>query len=218
MTGYQFYSADHPFVLRWTTEAGTKVVQHGRLHQITQSSLAVMLHRPLEDDEIPRSGGRVFAETREYRGLHLKRIRGAVTYSSSRLVEIQLQEEPTKVQRRRYLRSGVAHCFATAILLSEDARRYLLVRPVDIGQGGIRFSHRLPLQAGDRMQVTLRLEQRRTITPTAEIIETWPQTAQAASLLPVPPTQISRARFVHLGHDEQAAIAQYVMRTLRSLQ
>jgi hypothetical protein len=218
VAGYQFYSADHPFTLRWTTDAGTKVVQYGRLHQITQSTLAVMLHRPLEEDEIPRSGKRVFAETREYRGLHLKRIRGAVTYSSTRLVEIHLNGAPTQVQRRRHVRSGIVHCYATAILVREGVRRFFLARPIDIGQGGIRFSHRLPLQAGDRVQLTLRLDQDCMITPTAEIIETWPQAAPAAGQRAAPQTLVSRARFVQLANDEQAAIAQYVMRTLRSIQ
>jgi PilZ domain len=218
MAAYQLYRADHPVTLRWTTDKGLRVVQHGRLQQITRSTMTIMLHRPLDDGDIPRNGHRVFAETREYRGLHLERIQGAVTYSSARLVEIQVDGTPKQVQRRRYLRSGVDRRFATAVLVRDDGRRYFLARPVDIGQGGIRFSHRLPLQAGDRVQLTLRLDRQRTITPTAEVIETWTQAAQATTPHPAPPTFVSRTSFVHLAHDEQAAIAQYVLKTLRRMQ
>jgi len=218
MAAYQIYGTDHPVTLRWTTNEGANVVYRGRLQQITRSTLAIILHQPVSDGDALRHGHRVYAETREYRGLHLKRIHGAVTYSSTRLVEIQIDGAPKKVQRRRYLRSSLNRRFATGVLEQATERRYFLARPVDIGQGGIRFTHRLPLQAGDRVQLTLRLDRQRTIVPTAEIIETWAQAAPAALTHPARPSFVARARFIQLGHDEQAAIAQYVLKTLRGMQ
>ena len=44
------------------------------------------------------------------------------------------------------------------IRLERDATRYFLAHPIDIGAGGIRFSHRLPLQAGDQFRLLLRLK------------------------------------------------------------
>jgi hypothetical protein len=177
-----------------------------------------MLDRPLQAGQRPHRGDQIIAEAREYRGLHLKVIHGPVTYSSARLVEIHVDGQPEKIQRRRYLRSGITRRFATGVLVRETARRFFLVRPIDIGQGGVRFSHRLALRPGDRAQLTLRLEHGPTISPTAQIIETWPQPANAASQRPVPTTYVSRASFVELGHEEQAAIAHHVLKTLRSIQ
>jgi len=207
------FRADHPATVFWSGPNGEPVTRRGRLHRITQTQLAVMLPRSLTRDEQPRRDQEIRVELADYRGLHLLVYRGPVKAVEARIISIHLGGEAEHVQRRRFVRAPVRFRFAAARLIGARPRHFL-AQPLDIGQGGIRFRHRLPLAPDDTVRFNLCLEGRSAVTPLARIIQTWPE-PHAAGGIAGPPPQVSRAVFVDLSASDSAAIARYVLRRIR---
>jgi hypothetical protein len=91
-----------------------------------------------------------------------------------------------------------------------------VAQPIDLSGGGIRLSHRLPLRAGERFRLIVRLTRKTMVTPIAEVIETWEQPSRP-SRWPQPPRFVSRATFVELSPRDRALITGYVAKVLEGL-
>jgi hypothetical protein len=216
MVEWVLYRAHHPVTVRWDDPSGIEKAQAGQLRRISQSSMSLLLDRSVDRDASPRVGSRVRVEAGEYRGLHLTVFHGAVVSVGSHIVDVRLTGQSDQVQRRRYLRAQLPSHSATAILTTRDPGRYFLVQPVDVGQGGVRLRHRLPLVPGDRFRLVLRLVGQQKVTPLAQVIETWEE-ASASAHSPHAPMRVSRATFVDLSSADSAMIARYVVRTLQHM-
>jgi hypothetical protein len=214
MTDGLFFTADHPVTLRWTSASGDEVARAGRLHRVSDSAVSVMLRQAIAADEGLKIGEQVSAEAGEHNGTGLAIFRGSVRAIESRLVKIAINGGIDMQDRRRFRRAQVPFLFATAILLSREGTKYFLAHPVDISAGGVRITHRIPLQAGNHFRLVLRIKRNVTISPIAQVIETWEQK--------MPPTRrrqsqtyVSRAEFIGLLPHEQNMIRNYVMWLLR---
>jgi hypothetical protein len=210
-----FFTADHPVSLRWTTAGGGEITRPGRLQDVSESAASVMLRQAVDGDEKLAVGEQVRAEAGDPRGDRFAVFRGSVNAVESRLVRIKIDGGIDVQDRRRFRRAHLPFHFTTGILLERDKARYFLAHPIDIGVGGIRFSHRLPLQAGDLFRLLLRLSRDVTISPVGQVIETWEK--------PTPPTihsqsktYVSRALFLGLLPTEQNLIRNYVQWLLRA--
>jgi hypothetical protein len=169
-----------------------------------------MLRQALVSDDGLRIGEQISAEAGDHRGGGLAVFRGSVRSIESRLVRIAIDGGVDMQDRRRFHRAQLPFNFATAIHLSRDGTRYFLAHPVDISAGGVRLIHRIPLEHGDRFRLLLRINKNTTISPIAEVIETWEKKPPAR--LRASSTQyVSRAAFVGLLPNEQTLIRRYVM-------
>jgi hypothetical protein len=214
MTDGLFFTADHPVTLRWISISGAEVARPGRLHRVSESAVQVMLRQALVSDDGLRIGEQISAEAGDHRGGGLAVFKGSVRSIESRLVKIAIDGGVDMHDRRRFRRAQVPFNFATAIHLSRDGTRYFLAHPVDISAGGVRIIHRINLEPGDRFRLLLRIKRNTTISPIAEVIETWEQ-KQPARLRASGSQFVSRAAFVGLLPHEQSLIRSYVMWLLR---
>jgi len=214
MTDLLFFAADHPVMLCWTTAEGAEITRPGRLYTVSEAAVSVMLQRAVGGEEKLAIGEQVRAEAGDPRGDQLAVFRGSVNAIESRLVRIKIDGGIDVQNRRRFRRAQLPFHFTTGILLEREKTRYFLAHPIDIGAGGVRFSHRLPLQAGDQFRLLLRLKRDLTISPVGQVIETWeepaPRTIRRQSK-----TYISRALFLGLLPTEQTLIRSYVQWLLR---
>lgn len=214
MTGGLLFTADHPVTLRWTNAEGAEVTRPGRLHRVSEAAVSVTLQQAVDGEEKLAIGEQVRAEAGDPRGNQLAVFRGSVNAIESGLVRIKIDGGIDVQDRRRFRRAQLPFHFTTGILLARDKSRYFLAHPIDIGAGGVRFSHRLPLQAGDQFRLLLRLKRDLTISPVGQVIETWekpnPRTIRRHST-----TYISRAVFLGLLPTEQTLIRSYVQWLLR---
>ena len=191
------FETNHPVTLRWIDDAGTEIGRRGRLHTIKNNGLAVMLMQPLEVHDSLKRGDHVSAEAGELRGRHLTVFHGSVVSVERRLVKIAFTSSVEVLQRRRFPRARLQYRFATAAKLGEQIPQFFVAQPIDLSGGGVRISHRLPLNEGDRFRLIVRLTRKTMVTPIAEVIETWEQPSRA-SQSPQPIRLISRATFVEL--------------------
>jgi hypothetical protein len=177
-----------------------------------------MLRQAIASEDGLKVGEHISAEAGDHRGAGLAVFRGSVRSIESRLVKIAVDGGIDVQDRRRFRRAQVPFNFVSAIHLTRDSTRYFLTHPVDISAGGVRIAHRLPLEQGDRFRLILRIKRNTTISPTAEVIETWEQ--------PKPPprpvgrrsqgvTYVTRAAFIGLLPHEQTLPRSYVMWLLR---
>lgn len=210
MTDGLFFTADHPVTLRWTSISGMEVVRPGRLHRVSEQAVSVMLRQALASDDGLRIGEQVAAEAGDHRGGGLAVFRGSVRSIESRLVRIAIDGGVDMQDRRRFRRAQLPFNFGTAIHLSRNGTRYFLAHPVDLSAGGVRLMHRIHLEQGDRFRLLIRINKNTTISPVAEVIETWEQ-KQPASLKARSTQYVSRAAFVGLLPNEQTLIRRYVM-------
>src|SRR3954452_13950842 len=167
------FQADHPVHLRWKSGQGQDRSSRGGLYRISETGLTVRLKSKPNEDNAPKIGERVRAEAGEFYGNHLTVFRGAVVSVDSGLVRIRFDGQIDEVQRRKYPRAAVSFLFATAKLLGEERKRFIVVHPIDLSGGGVRIKHQIPLEVGERFQLTLRLSRSVTLTPVAEVVETW---------------------------------------------
>jgi hypothetical protein len=214
MTDALFFTADQPVTLRWTSSDGAEINRPGRLHNVSESAVSVMLREAEDVDEKLEIGKKVSAEAGDPQGERLAVFRGSVNAVEASLVGIDIDGGVDLQERRRFRRAPLPFHFTTAIKLERDETRYFLAHPIDIGAGGVRFSHRLPLQAGDQFRLLLRLKRDLTISPMGQVIETW-EKPQSPMLRQQSTTYISRAVFMGLLPSEQTLIRSYVMWLLR---
>jgi hypothetical protein len=214
MTDGLFFTADHPVTVRWTSISGDEVIKPGRLHRVSESAVSIMLRQAVETADGLKVGEQICAEAGDHRGGGLAVFRGSVRAIESRLIKIAINGGVDVQDRRRFRRAQVPFNFASAILLGTEGTRYFLAHPVDISAGGLRMIHRVHLEQGDRFRLLLRIKRNTTISPIAQVIETWepklPPTLRRRS------TQyVSRASFIGLLPHEQSLIRSYVMWLLR---
>jgi hypothetical protein len=210
MTDGLFFTADHPVTLRWTSASGDEVTRSGKLHRVSESNVQVMLRQAIVSTDGLKIGESVCAEAGDQRGDGLAVFKGSVRAIESRLVKIKLDGDIDVQDRRRFRRAKVPFHFATAILLSREGTRYFLAHPVDISAGGVRIIHRVPLEPGNRFRLLLRIKRDTTISPIAEVIETWEQPTPT-SLRRRSTSYVTRAAFVGLLPHEQTLIRSYVL-------
>lgn len=209
MTDALYFTADHPLTLRWTGAGGAEITRPGRLHRLTESAVSVMLRQAVDGEEKLEIGEQIRAEAADPRGERLTVFRGSVDAIEARLVKIKIDGGIDVQDRRRFRRAQMPFHFTTAIMLARDATRYFLAHPIDIGAGGVRFSHRLPLQPGDQFRMLLRLKRDLMLSPVGQVIETCeqstPRTIRRHST-----TYVSRALFLGLLPNEQSQLRTYV--------
>ncbi len=169
-----------------------------------------MLRQALGNDDGLKIGEQISAEAGDHRGGGLAVFRGSVRAIESRLIRIAIDGEVDMQDRRRFRRAQLPFNFASAIHLSRDGTRYFLAHPADLSAGGVRILHRIHLEQGERFRLLLRITKNTTISPVAEVIETWEQ-KQPPSLRTRSTTYVSRAAFVGLLPHEQTLIRRYVM-------
>lgn len=203
------FAADHPITLHWANADGSTLARTGRMHRVSDTALSVILRRDIGSDDALRLGAKVRTEAGDYRGAYVAVFHGSVRSVEGRLVRIKLDGNVELFERRRHQRVRVPFHFATAVRAREDERRYFLSHPVDIGGGGVRIRHRLPLDIGDRFQLYLRLKPGTTIRPLAEVIESWEEPVSRLIRQPTM-TYVSRAIFSEITSDEQSLITRYV--------
>jgi hypothetical protein len=169
-----------------------------------------MLRQALANDDGLKIGEQICAEAGDHRGGGLAIFRGSVRAIESRMVRISIDGGVDVQDRRRFRRAQLPFNFASAIHLSRDGTRYFLAHPVDLSAGGVRILHRIPFEQGERFRLLLRITKNTTISPVAEVIETWEQ-KQPPTLKARATTYVSRAAFVGLLPHEQTLIRRYVM-------
>ena len=207
MSGYVVFASDHPVTLHWTGADGANLAQRARLHDVSDSQLVVQVPGR-EQFHPPSIGGFVTAQAADAKGTCLALFRGTVKSVASRQIDIKLDTAMDVVQRRAHPRARLPFGFHTAILGSAEQARYVLAHPVDLGAGGVRMLHRLPLQTGDTFRLIFRPRAGITITLSAEVIECRPS--------PVPggdgnrPTYATRAKFVELSEMHRRFLSRYV--------
>ena len=211
------FATNHPVTLRWVDQTGLEVERRGRLHRISHSGIAIMLGRQLgPEDSLPR-GGHVTVEAGESQGRHLTIFHGSVMSVESRLIRISVNGGIEVLQRRRFPRARLVFRFSTAVLLGGEVPRFFVAQPIDLSGGGVRISHRLPLEVGARFRLVVRLTRNTMVAPIAEVIETWeehvPQTRWSQ-----PKRFVSRASFVEIVPRDRQLIAGYVAKVLEGLE
>jgi hypothetical protein len=175
----------------------------------------VLLPR-LQDSSSGLAVGRsVMAEAGDNNGTYLARFRGTVKTMESRLIDIHLDSAVDLVQRRAHPRARLPLSFNTAVLLEGGQERYFLAHPIDIGAGGVRIFHRLPMKAGDRFRLILRPRRDLVIKAEAEVIETGVIEYPTPSRRPRPVAYSTRARFVDLSPSARDLLSRYVGWLLR---
>jgi hypothetical protein len=221
MSERMLFRADHPITLTWTAQDGKEVVRPGRLHSILRSEYRVLLHeRPPTGEEIPL-GGRARIKAADYHGRHLSVFRGRVASVDSRLISVKTEGSSERVQRRRHARTAFPRRLATFDLVDRSPVRHLLGQPLDLSEGGIKFRHHQPIEAGERFRLSLRLGGRGVVvTPAGAVIETWEERdASDAFGLGASRTRayISRASFSEISDHDRGLIRSYVAWKLRNV-
>jgi hypothetical protein len=215
MTGFLVFGSNNPITLRWRATDGDHISRDARLRRVSESRLTVLLPR-LHDSSSGLAVGRpVMAEAGDNNGTYLARFKGVVKTIESRLIDIRLEGAVDLVQRRAHPRARLPFSFNTSVLLGDGEERYFLAHPLDIGAGGVRIYHRLPLKAGDRFRLILRPRRDLVLTPLAEVIESGVMEYPTPSRLPRPPAYATRARFVDLPDSYQGLLSRYVSWLLR---
>jgi len=207
MTEFVVFAADHPVTLRWTAPGGASLSQLALLHDVSDSRLILEAPR-WEQYEPPAIGCHVTAEAADAKGECLALFRGTVKSIASRQIDIRLDTSMDVVQRRAHPRAQVPFGFHTAILLSEEGSRYFLAHPIDLGAGGVRMLHRLPLHPGDGFRLIFRPRPGITITVSAQVIESQPVKDPAQGRRKT--THVTRARFVDMSEMNQRFLTRYV--------
>lgn len=207
MSGYVVFASDHPVRLRWTAADGASLVQQAQLHDVSDSRLIVVVPRR-EQFNPPSVGGHVTAEAADAKGACLARFRGTVKSIASRQIDIRLDTSMDVIQRRAHPRARLPFGFHTAIHLTGDRARYFLAHPLDLGAGGVRMLHRLPLGLGDTFRLVFRPRAGITITLSAEVIESRPVAPSTQSA--ARPTYVTRAKFVDLTDLQRKFLSRYV--------
>lgn len=207
MSGYVVFASDHPVTLQWTAVDGARLVQQAQLHDVSDSRLVVEVPWR-EQFTPPLVGGHVTAEAADAKGACLALFRGTVKSVVSRQIDIRLDKSMDVVQRRAHPRARLPFGFHTAIRLSGNQSRYFLAHPLDLGAGGVRMLHRLPLDPGESFQLIFRPRAGITITLSAEVIESQPvaQAGRQASR----PTYMTRAKFFGLTEMHRKFLSRYV--------
>lgn len=196
MAGFIVFATDHPVTLRWQASDRSELVQRGRLHDVSDTKLIVNV--PGRDEYAPPATGTVvIAEAADAKGQCLALFHGTVKSVQHREILIRLDRAMEIVQRRAHPRARVPFGLHTAILVSSDPARFFLAQPVDLGAGGVRIMHRLPLQPEDTFRLVFRPKPGIIITPTATVIESWslPEKRVRGRTTTA---YVSRARFVDL--------------------
>ncbi len=215
MTGFLVFGSNNPITLRWRATDGDHISRDARLRRVSDSRLTVLLPR-LNDASSGLVVGRpVMAEAGDNNGTYLARFKGTVTTIESRLIDIRLEGAVDLVQRRAHSRARLPFSFNTAVLLADGHERYFLAHPLDIGAGGVRIFHRLPLKPGDRFRLILRPRHDLVLTPVAEVIESSVMEYATPSRRPRPTAYASRARFIDLPQSYQGLLSRYVSWLLR---
>jgi hypothetical protein len=207
MAGYIVFASDRPVTLRWTAPDGAGLSQRARLQDVSDSRLIVEVPWR-EQYNPPAIGGHATAETADAKGQCLALFRGTVKSIASRQLDIRLDRSMDVVQRRAHPRARVPFGFHTAVLLSAESSRYFLAHPLDVGAGGVRMLHRLPLRPGDRFRLTFRPRPGIMIAPSAQVIESQPVNGAARG--PPGTAYVTRARFVDLPDSYQRFFTRYV--------
>lgn len=210
MSGFLVFGANNQITLRWSADDGDHISRDGRLRRVSESRLTVLMPRLVDAASGLGVGRAVVAEAGDNNGTYLARFRGVIRTVESRVIDIRLDGAVDLVQRRAFPRARLPFSFHTGVLLTGQQRRHFLAHPLDIGAGGVRIQHRLPLKAGDRFRLLLRLRPDLTIAPVAEVIESTVAEYQRPSRLPRPTIHATRARFVDLPAAHQGWIARYV--------
>jgi hypothetical protein len=207
MSGYVVFASDHPVTLRWTAADGTSLRQQARLHDVTDSRLVIEVPWR-EAYNPPAVGGHVTAEAADAKGACLALFKGTVKAIASRQIDIRLDKSMDVVQRRAHPRAQLPFGYHTAMLSGEGKPKYFLAHPLDLGIGGVKMLHRIPLKAGDSFKLFFRPKAGITLALDAEIIETRP----VASNDPQSPNlnYVTRARFVDLSDLHQKFLTRYV--------
>lgn len=216
MAHSMIFDTNHPVTLRWTSAAGAEVARPGRLHRITQSGLNVMLMRPLTDEDSLQRGDPITAEAGEAHGRHLTVFHGSVVSVESRLIRVSVEGGIEVLQRRRFPRARLEYRFSTAVLLNGDVPRFFVAQPIDLSGGGVRMSHRLPLNVGDRFRLIIRLTRNTMVQPIGEVIETWEERVPQTRWTHVT-RHVSRATFTEVTPRERQLITGYVAKVLEGL-
>jgi hypothetical protein len=215
MSDYVVFASDHPVTLRWTAQDGATKLQRARLHDVSDARLVVDV--PWRDAyNPPVIGVPVTAEAADAKGACLALFRGTVKAIASRQIDIRLDKSMDVVQRRAHPRARVPFGFHTAILHREEGSRYFLAHPIDLGAGGVRMLHRMPLEPHDRFRLYFRPKAGITITISAEVIEC--QAVASTTPGARKPNYATRARFVDLSEMNQRFLTRYVgwLLTLRN--
>jgi hypothetical protein len=207
VNGYVVFASDHPVALHWTAADGVSLAQRAQLHDVSESRLIVAVPRH-EQFNPPIIGGHVIARAADAKGTCLALFRGTVKAIESRRIDIQLDTSMDVVQRRAHPRARVPFGFHTAILVSDEQTRYFLAHPLDLGAGGVRMLHRLPLSSGDTFQLVFRPRAGITITVSAEAIES--QIVAGSERGRAGPTYVTRAQFIDLTEMHRRFLSRYV--------
>lgn len=210
MADFLVFGSNNQITLRWNAVDGDHVSREARLRRVSDSRLTVLLPR-LNDATSGLAVGRpVTAEAGDTNGTYLARFKGVVKTIESRLIDIRLDGAVDLVQRRAHPRARLPFSFNTAVLLSGAEKRYFLAHPLDIGAGGVRIHHRLPLKPGDQFRLILRPRRDILITPVAEVIESSVVERPRTSRLQQPTAYATRARFIDLPPQYQGVLSKYV--------
>ena len=165
------FGTNHPVTLRWIDEAGTEIGRRGRLHSISNNGLSIMLMQPLGAYDSLKCGDHVSTEAGEFHGRHLTVFHGSVVAIESRLVKVALSSGAEVLQRRRFPRARLQYRFATTVKLGDQVPRFFVAQPIDLSGGGVRLSHRLPLNEGDRFRLIVRLTRKTYVAKVLEGLE-----------------------------------------------
>jgi hypothetical protein len=207
MSDYVVFASDHPVTLRWTGSDGAGLRQQARLHDVSDTRLVIEVPWR-EAYNPPAVGGRVTAEAADAKGNCLALFHGTVKAIVSRQIDIRLDKAMDVVQRRAHPRARVPFGFHTAVLQSDEGPRYFLAHPLDLGGGGVRILHRLPLKRGDSFRLTFRPRQDIVLVLSAEVIESRPVAGSGKG--DSRPTYMSRAKFTDLTEMHRRFLSRYV--------
>jgi hypothetical protein len=198
------FAADHPVTLRWTCASGALLERRGQLRRVTDTSLSVMMGQMISAEDSLRIGTTISAEAGVDRTSCVALIRGRVHSIESRLIRINIKGGIEVRERRKFRRAQPKFPLATAVPMEQPEARHFLVRPIDLSAGGIRIRHHVDLKAGARLQLHLKLKQTLTLSPVAEVIETWQEKSEGR------PTFVSRMAFVDLQPMQEKILGSYV--------
>ena len=201
------FASDHPVTIRWTASSGKTLIQRARLSDVSSSRLMIAVPWR-EQYNPPPEGSQVTAEAADARGRCLAVFRGTVSSVALRQIDIRLDRAMEVIQRREHPRVRVPRGVQSAVLLAGEQSRYFLAHPVDLGTGGVRLLHRMPLQPGDGFRLTFRPRPDIALAPFAEVLESRlvPGSGGDNSVQ----TYLTRARFFDLTDLHRRFLSRYV--------